>query len=131
MKVIPYVREEHYEQVRGWLRHWKQDLPPTALPRNGFIIPGKAAAFLYLTDSSVAWIENLVAAPGLSREERSQAVDAVVMAAIDRARELGVELVMGYTRLDAVVQRVARFGFIHVADGYHVVALPLKLPSSS
>jgi hypothetical protein len=129
MQVIPYVREEHYEQVRGWLRLWKQDMPPTALPRNGFIIPGRAAIFLYLTDSSVAWIENLVAAPGLSREERSQAVDAVVTAAIDRARELGVEMLMAYTRLDAVVQRGARFGFMHVADGYHAVALPLKAPS--
>jgi hypothetical protein len=129
MKVIPYVREEHFEQVRGWLRHWKQDLPPTALPRNGFVIPGKAAGFLYLTDSSVAWIENLVAAPGLSREERSQAADAIVTAVIDRARELGVEMLMGYTRLDAVVQRAARFGFMHVADGFHVVALPLKPPS--
>lgn len=126
MKVVPYVREEHYEQVRGWMRLWKQDMPPTALPRNGFIIPGKAAGFLYLTDSSIAWIESLVAAPGLSREERSQAVDAIVTAVIERARELGVEMLMGYTHLDAVVQRAVRLGFMHVAEGFHVVALPLK-----
>lgn len=129
MKPIPYVREEHYEQVSGWLRLWKQDMPPSALPRNGFIVPGKAAGFLYLTDSSVAWLENLVAAPGLSREERSQAVDAVVTAVIERAREHGVEMLMAYTRLDAVVERGKRFGFMHVADGFHAVALPLKPPS--
>jgi hypothetical protein len=129
MNPIPYVREEHFEQVRGWLRFWKQDIVPKALPRNGFIIPGKAAGFLYLTDSSVAWIENLIAAPGLSREERTQAVDAIVTAVIERARQLDVDVLMGYTRLDVVVQRAKRFGFMHVDEGFHVVALPLRPPS--
>src|SRR5688572_25462795 len=113
MKPIPYVREEHFEQIRDWLRFRKEDIVPKALPENGFIIPGKAAGFLYRTDSSVAWIENIVAAPGLSREERSEAVDAVIAAVIERAKELGFELLVGYTVLDVVVKRAQHFGFMH------------------
>jgi hypothetical protein len=126
MKPIRYVREEHFEQIRDWMRFRNEDLVPGVLPENGFIIPGKAAGFLYRTDSSVAWIENLVAAPGLSREERSQAADAIVAAVIERATELGFELLLGYTVLDVVVERAKRFGFLHIADGFKLVALPLR-----
>lgn len=129
MKPIPYVREQHFEQVRDWLRFWKEEMVPRALPENGFVVPGKAAGFLYRTDSSIALIENLVAAPGLSREERSEAVDAVVTAVIERANELGFEMLVGYTVLDVVVKRAQRFGFRHVAQGFHVIALTLKPPS--
>ena len=129
MTPVRYVREEHFEQIRSWLRFRSEDIVPKALPENGFIVPGKAAGFLYRTDSSVAWIENIVAAPGLSREERSEAVDAVFTAIIERARELGFELLVGYTVLDAVVQRAQRFGFMHVTAGFHLMALPLKTPS--
>jgi hypothetical protein len=129
MKPIRYVREEHFELVRGWLRSREQDIVPRALPENGFIVPGKAAGFLYRTDSSVAWIENIVAAPGLSREERNEAVDAVVAAIIERAKELGFELLVGYTLLDVVVKRAERFGFTHVDGGFHLVALTLRPPS--
>jgi hypothetical protein len=129
MKPIRYVREEHFEQIREWLRSREQDIVPKALPENGFIIPGKAAGFLYRTDSSVAWIENIVAAPGLSREERGEAVDAVFTAIIERARELGFELLVGYTVLDVVVKRAERFGFMRVDGGFHLMALTLRPPS--
>jgi hypothetical protein len=129
MKPVPYVREEHFEQIRAWLRFRKEDIVPRALPENGFVIPGKAAGFLYRTDSSIALIENLVAAPGLSREERGEAVDAIVTAVIERAKELGFDMLVGYTVLDVVVKRAQRFGFRHVAQGFHVIALTLKPPS--
>lgn len=125
MTPIRYVREQHFEQVREWLRNWNEDIVPRGLPENGFIIPGKAAGFLYRTDSSVAWIENLVAAPGLDRQERNLAVDAIVAAVVERARELGFEVLMGYTSLEAVLNRAERFGFMHVASGFHVIALQL------
>jgi hypothetical protein len=129
MTPIRYVREEHFEQIREWFRFRKEDIVPKALPENGFIIPGKAAGFLYRTDSSVAWIENLIAAPDLSREERNQAVDAIVAAVVERAKELGFDVLLGYTVLDVVVQRAKRFGFMHVTDGFHLVALTLRPPS--
>jgi hypothetical protein len=125
MTPVPYVPELHFEQIRLWLELRNEVITPDALPQTGFIIPGKAAGFLYRTDSSVAWIEGLVAAPGLSREERSQAVDAVVAAVCREARKLGFKTLVGYTVLDVVVERAKRFGFSHVGGGFQLVALKL------
>src|SRR5690242_10972871 len=111
MTPIPFVPEQHFEQIRSWLQFWNEDMVPEALPKTGFIIPGKCAGFVYSTDSSLAFMETLVAAPGLAKEERSQAVDAIVAALIEATRKLGFKMLVGYTNLDAVVKRSEKFGF--------------------
>jgi hypothetical protein len=125
MTPVPYVPELHFDQVLGWMQSRDEVITPDALPKTGYIIPGKAAGFLYRTDSSIAWIEGLVAAPGLEREERSQAIDAVVLAIISEAQRLGFKTLLGYTLLDAVVKRAERTGFTYVGGGFHLIARPL------
>jgi hypothetical protein len=125
MDPIPYVPELHFDSIKGWLQLWNESMTQDALPQTGFIIPGKAAGFLYRTDSSVALIENLVAAPGMSREERTGYVDAIVAAICKEAARLGFKLLLGYTQLDAVVKRAERFGFTYIGSNFHVVALAL------
>ena len=122
MTPVPYVAGLHFDQVHAWVQSRGDVITPDALPQTGFIIPGKAAGFLYRTDSSIAWIEGLVAAPGLEREERSQAIDAVVAALIEEAGRLGFKTLMAYTVLDAVVKRSERFGFTYVSGGFHLIA---------
>ena len=125
MTPIPFVPELHFEHVKGWLQHWNESMTPEALPKTGFIIPDKAVGFLYRTDSSMALIENLVARPGLSREERNEAVDAIVTAVCEEAARQGFKTLLGYTVLDAVVKRAQRHGFLYVAGAFHLVARPL------
>jgi len=130
MTPVPYVPELHFEQLKGWLQFWDESMTQDALPQSGFIIPGKAAGFLYRTDSSVALIENLVAAPGMSREERTGYVDAIVAAICAEAARLGFKILLGYTQLDAVVKRAERFGFAYVGGNFHLVALPLNVATA-
>ncbi|MBZ4417827.1 hypothetical protein [Myxococcus sp. RHSTA-1-4] len=125
MTPIPFVPELHFEQVKDWLQHWNELMVPEALPKTGFIIPGKAAGFLYRTDSSMALIENLVAAPGLPKDERNVAVDAIVAAVCEEAARQGFKMLLGYTLLDAVVKRAERTGFVYVGGNFHLVARPL------
>ena len=112
--------------MRSWFQARNEDLVPEALPEWGFIVPGIGAGFIYKTDSSVAFFENLVAAPGLSKEERGHLIDAITTAVIQKAEELGFKVLMGYTMLDPVVKRSEKFGFLHVAQGFHLVARPLN-----
>ncbi|SEK92963.1 hypothetical protein SAMN05444354_10395 [Stigmatella aurantiaca] len=126
LRPILFVRELHFEQILHWNQARKEVLTADILPQTGYILPGKAAGFLYRTDSSVAWIENLVAAPELSREERSVAIDAIVKAVSDEARRLGFKMLLGYTVLDAVVKRAERLGFAHVEGNFQLVALQLQ-----
>lgn len=122
MTPVPYVAALHFEQIHAWVQSRGDVVTQDALPQSGFIIPGKAAGFLYRTDSSIAWLEGLVAAPGLEREERSQAIDAVVTALLSEAQRLGFKTLMAYTLLDAVVKRSERFGFTYVSGGFHLIA---------
>lgn len=126
LKPVPYVPALHFEEIRRWNEARKEVITPDALPQTGFIIPGKAAGFLYRTDSCLAWIEGLVASPKLSKEERSQAIDAVVLSVSEAARQLGFKVLLGYTVLDAVVKRAERLGFTYVTGGMHLIALQLQ-----
>jgi hypothetical protein len=125
MTPIAFVPELHFETVRSWMEARGEAITLDALPQTGFIIPGKAAGFLYKTDSSVAMIEGLVAAPGVEREARDQAVDAIVQAVIAEAQRLGFKTLTGTTVLEAVVKRAERNGFVYVGGNFHVIIRPL------
>jgi hypothetical protein len=125
MTPLRYVPELHYEQVRAWMQARGDEMPPDLLPPTGFFVPGKAACFMYRTDSSMVLVEGLVAAPGLEREERSQALDAVIIACCEEAKRLGYKLAMAYTQLDSVVKRVERMGWTHAGSNNHLIVLPL------
>lgn len=125
MTPVRFDPKLHYELLELWRKPWNETMTPDALPEVGYVVPDKAAGFLYRTDSSVAWIEGIIAAPGLSKEVRSEAVNAIVAAIRDEARRQGFKLLLGYSQLDAIVDRAKRFGFVHVDKGFHLVALDL------
>lgn len=124
MTPILFVPELHFEHVKSWLEFWDESMTVDALPKIGYVVPDKAVGFLYQTDSSVCMIENIVAKPGLSREERSEAVDAVLNACLAEAKQRGFKLVIGYTQLEVMVKRTERLGFSPIGT-FHLVAKPL------
>ncbi len=124
--ILPYDKELHFEELNSWFlaRDAGSPLVPETLPKVGFIIPGKAAGFLYQTDSNIAWIENLVAAPGLGKKERSELIDAIVLAVAAEARRRGFAALVGFTELDAVKERAERLGFAYHGK-FHLINLAL------
>lgn len=118
---IPYDPGAHFGQVFRWMQAWGQPLSLDALPTTGFIIPGVAAGFLYRTDSSVAWIEGLVASRDVSAEIRGKALDQIVRALRAEARRSGFKILLGYTQFQAVVDRALRHGFEHAKGTYQLV----------
>jgi hypothetical protein len=124
LKPIPYVAAQHFEEVERWFKLFNETMTADALPQTGFIVPGTAAGFLYRTDSSVAWVESLIASKEAPKEERNQALDAIVVALCREAKKLGFKTVLGSTQLDAVVKRAQRLGWSYVGGGFHLIALP-------
>ena len=122
--LIPYVHALHFDELLSWFVARDAPLEPESLPKVGFIIPGKAAGFLYQTDSNIAWIENLVASPTLNREERSESIDLIVLAVAEEARRLGFKVLVGFTELDVVMERAQRLGFEYQGK-FHLISLPL------
>jgi hypothetical protein len=100
-------------------------MTPETLPKTGFIVPGKAAGFIYLTDSPVAFMECLVGARDIDAQVRNEALDVIVIALCEEAKRRGCTIVMGTTQFDALVKRSERLGWKYVGGGYHVVAKEL------
>lgn len=123
MRAIPYEPKQHFEQVLQWLRMRGESTSPDRLPKTGYVVPGIAAGFLYRTDSSIAWIDSLVASKERTREERSEALDAIVQALRDEARRSGFSSLLGYTLYPVVVDRALRLGWEYVRGGYHLVVV--------
>ncbi len=120
---IPYVPEKHFAEILRWFELFNESMTPDALPQTGYIVPGKAAGFLYRTDSSLAWVESLIASKEVPKEERSRALDAVVLALCREAKRLGFKTVLGSTQLEAVVKRAQRLGWSYVGGGFHLIAI--------
>jgi hypothetical protein len=126
MPVERYDPQRHYEDFKAWYAP-RLDNPvgPEFLPRVGYVVPGVAMGFLYQTDSAVAHIEGLVANPKVGGEQRSAAIDEVVMAIIAEAKKLGFKTLHGQTELPVIVERAKRLGFWHDPTPQHSVTFVL------
>lgn len=113
-KLVKEFKPEHHPELASWFVRRKLPIPPTwLLSDTGYIIHGRAAGFLYLTNSSVGRIDVLIANPSIPKDERSNAIDAIVRKIISRARdEYGVKLLCCTTKLKSVEKRARLFRFI-------------------
>lgn len=107
----PFAADRHYAAMADWYRgHHLQPLPREALPETGFVVPGVAAGFLYRGERGLAWVEGLISNPE-ARRRAHEALDAVVSALLQSARDSGVRLILSTTAQPAVAQRARQHGF--------------------
>lgn len=99
-----------------WTAHKWPVIPPDMLPPTGLIVPGRAAGFLYRTDSRIAWLEFIVSNPTCDKIERRQALDAVIRALLSEARTLGFKSVFTSAAHPSLIARYQAHGF-SVTDG--------------
>lgn len=101
----------HFEEANRWMVERNlPELPLDLYSDTTFVIPGKAMAGLYLTNSRFAFLEAICGNPALSKEERGAALDAVLARAVEEAGKAGARLltVGGPSRLE---ERLLRHGF--------------------
>ena len=122
MKVERFQAALHYETFCKWTRWYEmKPLPIQFLPEAGFVVEAVAMGFMYRTDSKMALIENLAANPMIPRETATQGLDLVVEAIADEGRKLGFEVLIGYTNVNAIIQRALRHGFTTDDEKFQVV----------
>lgn len=110
------VREEDIAVLDDWCRRrGMSPFPPGWLPPTGFWVPGILAAFVYRTDSALAYIECVISNPDTTPGDRQRALFAVNERIEAEARSWGARYLIGLTSIDSV----ARAG---IARGYHVSA---------
>jgi hypothetical protein len=106
-----------YETICGWWRgHGQEPIPREHLPATGRIVDGVAACFLYRTDAPVGLIEHLVAAPGSDKDDRREAVRALIAELVAEAKRLGADVVYALTPVPGVADRAGVFSPTHVEE---------------
>lgn len=101
----------HLREVKSWADQWSTQLNLSILPKTGRIVPGKAAIFLYKTDSSVGFIENLICNREVNKHDVNEAINACVSDIEKDAKAMGINLIICSTNLQSVIDRSKIFGY--------------------
>ena len=102
-----------YEQLVRWWNKWEFPPPPLSLlPPTGYIIPGLAAGFMYLTDAPIGWMEWVVCNPDADKKERSKALDEVInkLDAFGKSRDKVVSFTSSNS--ESYISRLKRLGYV-------------------
>lgn len=102
-----------YSIACEWWKFWKFGAPPLeSLPANMLVAydeNGQAGiAFMYQTDSNLAWLEWLVASPTISKENRSLAQEMLLSTVKVLANALGFGVVFTSTKNQTLLKRLER-----------------------
>ncbi len=108
--VVKFNRKRHLREIEKWHLQHKMPFLSDLLPEDGWIVPGKAAIFLYKTKVPLAFMENLISNKEISKEERSSAINAVIEAGLKDAEESGIRAVVSITTVPQVVHRAGSLG---------------------
>lgn len=118
MEVRPYIEESDYPVLCEWWKgHKWPPIPAPMLPQTGLIIPGYCAGFVYRTDSSIAMIEWIISNPKAAREHRSQALDELIQALVNKARDLGYSAAFSFIKHPLLLKRYEKTGFTVTDQG--------------
>lgn len=99
-----------FEQIHEWGLQWGEKYKPSQFPLTGFIVDGVAAYFLYSTDSSVCWLENMVSNKGVSDEVRNEALDLIVEALLREAKDRHFDVAYATTNIIPIIKRAKEAG---------------------
>lgn len=107
---------KHIEDAIVWMA--KRDIGPI-LPDMfspvGYVVDGIAGLWLYLTGSSLAYLEFLVTNPDVAPVSRGVAQDMVIEACLEHAKKEGCRTVMAPIARHDVLERALAHGFVVVA----------------
>lgn len=101
---------DDFDELAKWGAEWGAEYREDQFPHIGFIVEGVAAYFLYQTDSSVCWLENMIAKRGVSENVRTQALELLIDAILKEASELGFSVAYATTDNIPVAKRAKEHG---------------------
>lgn len=118
MEVRKYKNTDYYTLSYWWDKHGQNYPELETLPDSGYIVDNIAACFVYKTNSNLAMIEFLISNPESNKEERNQAIDLVIDACINDAKESGYKVIYNVVDLKKphVVKRFTDRGFETIND---------------
>lgn len=103
LKLREFNKEKDLKLINKWYGDWSMSqVPEWFLPEIGYVVEGVCAAFMYKTDSKVAYMENVISNPDAPHELRALAVGMLGDQIFKKAKELGFKVVLGWTKNKSV-----------------------------
>lgn len=97
------------------------------IPLIGFIAYDRGqvvgAAFLRQVEGMVGLLDGITSNPEVASDIRHKALDALIEAVVNKARELGIKRVIGYSVNDSTKIRSERHGFVRSPYELYVLNL--------
>lgn len=124
LNIRPIKENDYDDTLVGWWKDWGWDVPPKDfLPKNGLIAicddTPVCAGFLYLSDSSVAWVEWVISNKDFRQEpERSYAIKMLVNTLTLIAEEKGYKYCYALLKHDGLIDTYKEIGYIE-GDSYN------------
>tara|TARA_R110002167_G_scaffold34476_3_gene109749 strand:- start:443 stop:931 length:489 start_codon:yes stop_codon:yes gene_type:complete len=124
------VRAEDYDTLIGWWESYGHMLTPSLglLPedgKSGLVIEkeGKmiSAAFVYLTNSDMGYIDFMVSNPNYKSRDRFEIITTLIEACSELAIELGCRIIWAMTSYDGIVKRCKKLNYDVLEDKYSVI----------
>lgn len=127
MTVRPYEPKD-FETIKEWGKEWDADYNEDQFPQVGFIVDGVAAYFLYQTDSSVCFLENMVSKRYVNQGLKNEALELISAAILKKAKEEGFKVAYACTNIYSVAKRAQQLG-ARVDFGHLLITKDLADPS--
>lgn len=110
--MVRQIEDHDLDQIEVWFAARGVSMPELwAFPKTGYIIPGVAAGFLFLTDTPVAIVDCYIASPYADSDKRNDALDIITHALIASARSNGCKIIKCDSAIEAIKNRAIRLGF--------------------
>jgi len=107
---VRLYQDSDFDTVAEWGLKWGSTYTKGQLPPTGVIVPGVAVQFMYLTDSTVAFLENLVSNKDEQTETVRQACTLILAKLLEMAKEKGCTVAYACTNNPHVVTRAVLAG---------------------
>lgn len=115
--VIPYNKDAHYDLLRAWWEgHKWPAIPAEVLPPTGYVAFTEdsgacLAAFVYTTDSPLAWAEWFISNPSSTKQDRAEAMQAVLISLEMTAKKQGKSTMFVATQNPGLINNLTRLGY--------------------
>ncbi len=118
--------DEHIDDAIRWMVARGRPAPPRDIfSSTGWAVPGVAAWWLYLTDSTLAWTEMLVGNPDVAKDTRRAGLDAVIAHVLEEARAAGTRLLVCNVDREDLEERAVKHGYRVLARGQTLLGINL------
>ncbi len=99
-----------FPTIEVWGAQWGSEYKEHQFPKVGFIVDGIAAVFLYQSDSSCCWLENMISNKEAPKEKKAVAVDLLIQAVLQEASDLGFKIAYATTDNVPLVLKLKEYG---------------------